>query len=78
MFYVLNFQTHEFEPCGTMAQTAQKIRDFQSAGAHKEHLLVVNAAGKNIQLSVSEYWALEKSCSQGGRRGPGKMSGLRM
>lgn len=35
MFYVLNFQTHEFEPCGTMAQTAQKIRDFQSAGAHK-------------------------------------------
>lgn len=61
MFYVLNFQTHEFEPCGTMAQTAQKIRDFQSAGAYKEHLLVVNAAGKNIQLSVSEYWALEKA-----------------
>lgn len=61
MFYVLNFQSHEFASCGTMAQTAQKIRDLQSAGAHKEHLLIINAVEKDIQLSVSEYWALEKA-----------------
>lgn len=61
MFYVLNFQTHEFASCGTLAQTAQKIRDLQSAGAHKDNLLVVNATEEDTQLSVSEYWALEKS-----------------
>lgn len=72
MFYVLNFRSHEFAPCGTMAQAAQKICDFQRAGAHKEHLLVVNAAEKDIQLSVNEYWALEKAARKVGKEDPEK------
>lgn len=61
MFYVLNFQTHAFISCNTLAQTAQKIRDLQNSGVHKDHLLIVNAFEEDTQLSVDEYWALEKS-----------------
>lgn len=58
MFYLLNFENHQFITCDNAARAEAEIQTLLAAGCSKDTLEVVNGFGDDSRLTVDAFRAL--------------------
>ena len=56
MFYVLNFQTHQFLTCHSVPEVVATIGRSLRAGIDKDDIEIVNCFSDGVRLTVNEFF----------------------